>query len=105
MARPRMHTGAAQRQRAYRARLRSSRATGVESSPTASSIASMPSTARWSALITQARTCLQSVQDEMQSYYDNRSEAWHEADKGLAFEERIELVEAVILAIEELQNG
>jgi len=105
MARPRKHTGAAERQRAYRARLRGRRTTGPESSPAPSAISAMPSTARWSALITQARTCLQTVQDEMQSYYYDRSDAWQEAERGLAFEERIELVEAAAQAIEDLQTG
>jgi hypothetical protein len=105
MARPRKHTGAAERQRAYRARVRSRRTTGMESSPATSSISSRPSTARWSALISQARICLQTVQDEMQSYYDDRSDAWQEAERGLAFEERIVLVETAAQALEDLQSG
>ena len=105
MARPRKHAGGADRQRAYRARLRGRRVTGLESSPAPSAISAMPSTARWSALISQARTCLQTVQDEMQNYFDDRSDAWQEGERGLAFEERIELVETATQAVEDLQNG
>jgi hypothetical protein len=41
----------------------------------------------------------------MQCYYDNRSDAWQEADKGQTFAERIELVETTLQAVEDLQSG
>jgi len=37
----------------------------------------------------QARSLLETLCDEMQSFYDDRSEAWQKSDKGVAFQKRL----------------
>jgi hypothetical protein len=53
-------------------------------------IPTLPSWERWKALQEQARVSLQTILDDMQSYFDDRSERWHESDKGVEFQERID---------------
>ncbi len=99
MARSRKYATAADRQSAYRARQRNKR---IE--PTGSPrISAIPSTARWTKLLAQATTPLETLKDEMQSYFDERSENWQESERGIAFAERIELVEAALDASQEIE--
>jgi uncharacterized protein YukE len=56
----------------------------------------MPSTARWKELRRQAEAALQVLLDEMESYYDQRSEAWQEGDRGEAFQQTIESIEEAL---------
>jgi hypothetical protein len=101
MPTPRRHESAAARQRAYRRRRKLAR-TGsleLESLPQASSIAAMPSTARWKELRRQAGAALQTLLQEMETYQDQRSESWQEGDKGQAFQEVLDKLEEAIDAV------
>jgi len=62
----------------------------------------MPGTARWTAAIGKARSLLDIVQTEMQSYYDDRSQVWQEGERGEIFQERIASVESVLDALADL---
>ncbi len=62
----------------------------------------MPSLARWKALHEQARAALDTMQSEMQGYFDDRSEAWQEGDKGEAFQELLDQVEDARSAVDDL---
>lgn len=68
--------------------------------PPAAPIASMPSVARWNALIQMAQDLLTSAQQEMQTYHDQRSEVWQESEKGAAFQERMERLEDARICVE-----
>jgi hypothetical protein len=56
----------------------------------------MPSRARWEGLVAQARQVLALARDEMQTYYDDRSDAWHESDRAAAFLEDLDHLQAVL---------
>jgi hypothetical protein len=102
MPTPRKYSDRAERQRAYRQRQKVARSAGIRDKnlPTAALISSMPSTARWNALIQMARDLLQTAHQEMQTYREGRSEAWQESEKGEAFQDRMDRVEDAMNCIE-----
>ena len=71
---PRQYADAAAKQAAYRTRQAQARraeqlAKGV---PPAAPLPTMPSRARWQALLAQAQRALETARDEMQAYYEDR---------------------------------
>jgi hypothetical protein len=68
----------------------------------ASDIPTTPGERRWKALTQQARAALQTTLDEMQDYFDQRSENWQEGDKGLAVQDRLEALEEILGLVDEL---
>jgi hypothetical protein len=89
----------ADKQRAYRERLKQ-RAAGQL--PAAPILTNIPPERRWKALQEQARTALQTMLDEMEAYRDERSEAWQESERGEPFNERIDALESIIGELDEL---
>ena len=67
--------------------------------PPAPPVPTLPSRARWQALLTQARLALETTRDEMQSYYDARSETWQEGDRAAALLGQIENLEQALEAL------
>jgi len=63
----------------------------------------MPSPARWKALLSKAELLLQTVQDEMENYFEERTETWQESERGEAFRERIENLETALDALQNTQ--
>jgi len=98
MPTPRQHSSPAERQKAYRARQEAARLAALEakSLPPAPAIPTMPGEKRWAALNAQARAALEAIQGEMQGYFDARSEAWQEGEKGEAFQERLDRLDALL---------
>ncbi len=98
MPQPRRHTDAAAKQRAYRERQAQARRAEQEAKglPPAPPIPTMPSHARWQALLNQARLVLETARDEMQTYYDDRSQQWQQSDRATAMQEQIDMLEQVI---------
>ena len=98
MPTPRQYQTDADRQRAYRERQKQARLTelAAKNLPAAPPIPSMPGTARWKALQEQARLALQTTLDEMQAYYDERSEAWQEGERAATMQEQIEALTDVL---------
>ncbi len=92
MPTPQLYASAADKQKAYRARQEAARLELLKAKamPTAPAIPTMPGEARWQALNAHALAALETIQSEMQAYFDDRSETWQESDKGEAFQERIE---------------
>jgi uncharacterized membrane protein YccC len=87
-----------ERQRTYRQRQKEARAAAiVNGAPAAPAIPTMPSRARWAAMYEQATEAVQTMHNEMQEYYDERSEDWQESDKGDEFMGRMEGVETILL--------
>lgn len=99
MPTPRKYANRAEQQAAYRRRLaeRAVAAAGGRASPP-----TQPGPRRWRALLRQALQGLETVQEEMESYYDQRSERWQESERGEALLERLQSVQEVKTALEEL---
>jgi hypothetical protein len=106
MPQVRKYTSNARRQAAYRRR-RKQIQSGVlvpTDLPAAPKLTSMPATERWRKGIAQAHGLLVLVQQEMQDYYDERSEKWQEGEKGDAFQERLDQIEEALGYVDELQS-
>lgn len=104
MPTPRRHANQAARQAAYRERLRVARRKELEAKglPALPAVASLPGTARWQALLQQAERLLQTVHEEMQEYYDQRTEAWQTSERGEVFVDRLQAVQELQSATAEL---
>jgi hypothetical protein len=94
MPQQRTHASHAQRQAAYRRRCQEARQRQLQEKglPALPAIPAIPGTARWRAAITNAADLLAMVEEEMQSYYDDRSEQWQESNRADDFEERRDAV-------------
>ena len=108
MPQVRRYQSGAERQRAYRQRHKQpvtepavARPEPIRSVPPAPAISSIPAQARWSALVHQAGSTLKAVHNEMENYFQSRSEAWQEDERGEAFQEKKDALEEVIGALEE----
>ncbi len=104
MPTPKRYANHADRQAAYRtrgaeARRREQKEKGVPQLP---AIACIPGTARWRALLQHAAAHLDLIQEEMQCYYEQRSDNWKESERGEAFLEQLEAVQEVQAAAGEL---
>jgi hypothetical protein len=53
----------------------------------------------------QAETLLQTMRDEMQGYFDDRSEAWQESETVEAFQERIDAIDGLLDQIDSIGPG
>jgi DsbC/DsbD-like thiol-disulfide interchange protein len=101
----RKHASPAKRQLAYRqrreaGRIAELRAKGV---PPAAAIPTMPSAARWNALIEMAQGMLGAAIQEMEDYRDERSEAWLAGEKGEAFQATLDLVNEALASVEAIE--
>jgi hypothetical protein len=97
MPTPRIHTGQAERQRAYRQRQAAARAAelALKGIPPAPAIPTMPSRQRWAGLLATAQEAIDTAREEMQAYWDSRTGRWQESDRGAAMEVRIAQLEEV----------
>jgi hypothetical protein len=98
MPQPRQYPDAAAKQRAYRDRQAQARTAERQAKglPAAPAIPTLPSRARWQALVAQARLWVQTARDELQGYFDDRSEAWQEGERAAVLQERLDQLEVVI---------
>ena len=78
MPTPKKHNSNAQRQAAYRKRQELARQIERQQKglPPLSAIPTMPGTRRWTHMLEQARILVDTVKQEREDYYDERSEAW-----------------------------
>ena len=92
MPQQRQHPDHAARQRAYRARQAQARRDELQAKglPTSSPIPTLPSRARWRALLAQAQLSLETARDELQVYYDERSDTWQEGDRAATLAEQLD---------------
>jgi hypothetical protein len=70
--------------------------------PALPAIASIPGQARWRNSLASAHLLIAQVQEEMEAYYADRSEAWQESERGEEFVQRQEGIEAVLSQLEPL---
>jgi len=107
MPTPKRYPNNAARQRAYRARLTNEqqllRRCHPVTLPPAPAISNVPATRRWQALRQRSSEALQTLRQEMQAYYEDRSEAWQQGEKAEQFQERIDQLEEVLDALQDLQ--
>jgi hypothetical protein len=106
MPQPKQHGSAAQKQAAYRNRLRQ-REQAVQSAKGLTplpAIGAIPGTRRWKQVLEVAEQAVRDVQGQMQTYYEDRSEQWQEADKGDTFIERMNAVEQLVDQIAECRS-
>jgi hypothetical protein len=104
MPTPRKYENAAARHAAYRqrqaqARRQDQREKGLPALPT---IPTMPGDARWAKMIEKARRLLDDVVTEREAYFDDRSEAWCDSEKGDVFLERTDTVRDIADTLEAL---
>ena len=97
MPQPRQYPDAAAKQRAYRdrqahARTAERQAKGLP----AAAISTMPSRARWQALVQHAQHALQTVHDELHTYADERSDAWQQSDRAAALTDHLDQLAAIL---------
>jgi hypothetical protein len=105
MPTPRRYRTAAERQAAWRARQAEARnrERAERGLPAAPSVPTMPSTARWNALLAMAKAALDAARNEMQEYYDDRSETWQAGERGEAMQERIDALDTILADLEGLE--
>lgn len=70
--------------------------------PALLTIPSMPGQARWNASIAMAHQIIDGVVGEMQDYFDDRSESWHQSERGDAHQERIDALGTALDALNDL---
>jgi hypothetical protein len=87
----------AQRQQRFRERQALARRMEQQSKglPALPAIPTLPGWARWNALLKSAVAQVEQVCEEMQAYYEARSEVWQESERAEIFAERQEQIEAV----------
>ena len=94
----RKYESAADRQAAYRLRCKERERSPPSSRATGSVYR------RWEAMQRQALSILEQVTGEMEVYFDQRSEAWRDSDRGEAFAEMMESLADVVEAAKEVPS-
>ena len=104
MPQPRIHASPAERQAAFRARTEHARQAQIAAKglPPMPVIPSIPGWPRWNATFRMAHDLIDTAVTEMQDYYEDRSDAWRESDRGEDHLERLTSVEAVRDVLAEL---
>ena len=94
MPEPKLYASHAQRQAAYRRRCREAteRQLRDKGLPALPAVSTIPGATRWCQAITNATELLSMVAEEMESYFDDRSEAWQESDRADTFRERLDAI-------------
>jgi hypothetical protein len=102
----RKHATNAARQAAYRLRQASVRQAEREEKglPSLPTLSSLPGQVRWRTALRYALALLTLVKDEMIAYFDARSETWQESDRGTAHQERIDALEELAFALDDLTS-
>jgi hypothetical protein len=106
MPQDRRYPDHAARQRAYRERQTQARhdelwAKGLPPLPP---LPTVPGRARWQTLLAQAYQALSTAHDEMQCYYDDRSDAWQESDRAEALRDHLDALEQVLEALDDVPS-
>ncbi len=104
MPQPRQHADHAARQRAYRDRQAAARRAELQAKglPPSPPIATMPSRARWQALLAQAERGLETVRDEVQAYIEDRSERWQEGERAALLTDYLAALDQLLTDLDDL---
>jgi hypothetical protein len=97
----------AERQRAYRDRCAEARRRELEAKgmPPLPPLPNLPGHVRWRALIRHAERLLQGAADEMEDYYDARSVAWQESERGDTFLEQLQALREAHSTVADLRDA
>jgi len=98
MPTPRVHTDQAEKQRVYRQRTKQRQVEALYALP---GVPKTPGKARWTGLINAALKHVESVRDEMQTYWDERTERWQNSDRGDAIAARIDQLSTIAIDLSE----
>jgi len=98
MPMPRKYGSAAERQSAYRQRQKSK-----GDSPVNAALAGQVYR-RWEGMQGQALGILEQAAGEMELYFEGRSEAWRDSDRGEAFAEMMESVREIVDTLREVPS-
>jgi|SRR5579884_4514137 len=104
MARMRQYATNADRQAAYRARMRQANLPPLYL-PALAPLSTLPSTGRWRAAVDLCGRLLQVLAEEMQAYADQRSERWQESEAGDLFLERLDQVSELQGQVDDLRSS
>lgn len=63
-------------------------------------LSNLPNTSHWRSLKSSALKTLEELQNEMQLYFDERSEKWQESENGFDFENILDDLNSVISELE-----
>lgn len=104
MPQPRHYPTNAAKQRAYRERQALARQAeqAAKGLPPRPSLPTLPSRARWQALLQHARLALETARDEMQAYHDGRSETWQQGERAAALHEQLDALEQILDALDDV---
>lgn len=103
MPAPKIHATNADKQRAWRERQRSLRNAGnMAAVPAPAGPCNIPPRKRWKALRDQAEALLTTLQEEMQAYYDDRSDDWKDGDRAGELQEELNTLEELLDTLREL---
>jgi len=106
MPQPAKYRSNAERQAAYRRRLHQNHDAlqAAKGLPPLPAIATIPGWIRWRQVLGDAARALQEVHDQMQCYYDDRSEQWQQSEKADEFTERMNALEELTDLIDQCRN-
>jgi hypothetical protein len=104
MPQERKHASSAGRQAAYRKRCERARRIELAAKglPALPAISTMPGFRRWNASIETARELIERTVDEMQEYFDERSEEWQESERAEEHQEKIDSAQTLLDAFGDL---
>ncbi len=104
MPTPRRYANHAERQAAYRQRVAQAREQELQAKgmPPLPRLPTLPGNRRWATMAGQALRLLQTIEGEMQEYFEQRSERWQESERGEDLAERLHALQEAIAAVEEL---
>jgi hypothetical protein len=72
--------------------------------PPLSPLPTVPGYPRWKQDFVETQYRMERTRDEMQDYFDRRTEQWQESERGELMEQRIQILEEVIEKLESLQE-
>lgn len=106
MPQPKQHASNANRQKSYRKRCAQARNAELAGKglPTLPAISTMPGWPRWNASANMAHELIDQTLNEMQEYFDDRSQEWQESERGGQHQQRIDAVEAALSALTEVTS-
>jgi hypothetical protein len=104
MPQPKIHASAAARQAAYRRRCQQARRVELLSKglPPMPAISTLPGWPRWNTSLRLAQDLIERTHVEMEQYFDDRSEAWQESERGEEHQNCIGMVQSVLDAMSDL---
>jgi len=91
---PKIYASHAQRQAAYEKRRQEARERQLQGKglPALPVLPTIPGVPRWRKAIANAQSLIALVEQEMATYYDERSEEWQESERGEEFQERLDAI-------------